>query len=221
MKACFLIVAVLVGLVSCQQGAKPPPPASDNKVKAEFANRYKRYRCNSNVPFTEQFKGAGEQFVSKQFGDHLTLKLKLGKLIHLDETPGGPMRTQSRYQLFYDGKLQTEAESLFSTSEEFSNGSPLVSWFYYNPQNQILLVVEELAWTTFRYIVFEKSEQTQTWVAKRVTPPSRCRHDGGVTAERGEILGISEGALYLRMDGQLYAFPFNDFIDSDTSFTVG
>ena len=115
MKAWFLILAALLGIVSCQHGPKPPPPASDNKVKAEFANRYKRYRCNGDVPFTEQFKGDGEQFVSKQFGDHLTLKLKLGKLVQLDETPGGPMRTQSQYQHFYDGKLQTESESLFST----------------------------------------------------------------------------------------------------------
>lgn len=221
MKAWFLILAALLGIVSCQHGPKPPPPASDKKVKAEFANRYKRYRCNSDVPFTEQFKGAGEQFRTKQFGDHLTLKLKLGKLVQLDETPGGPMRTQSRYQLLCDGTLQTEAESLFSTSEEFSDGTPLVSRFYYNPQNQSLLVVEELAWTTFRYIVFEKSEHSQTWVAKCITPPSRSRDDFSPTWTEGQILGIGDGKLYLKMDGQLYAFPFDDFIDSDLAFTVG
>jgi hypothetical protein len=221
MKACFLILAVLLGLVSCQQGSKPPPPASDKKVKAEFAKRYKRYRCTSKVPFTEQFKGDGEQFRSRQFGDHLILKLKLGKLVHLNETPGGPMRTQSRYQLFCDGKLQTEAESLFSTSEDFSDGSPLLSRFYYNPHNQSLLVVDELAWTTFRYIVFEKSEQTQTWLAKCITPPSRCRSDDAVTWTEGQILGIGDGKLYLEMDGQRYAFPFDDFIDSNLTFTVG
>ena len=213
-------MAVLPGLVSCQQGSKPPR-MGDEKVKAEFAKRYKRYRCTSEVPFTEQSKGDGDQFRSRKFGDHLTLKLKLGKLVHLDETPGGPMRTQSRYKLFCDEKLQTEAESLFNTSEHFQDNSPLVSRFYFNAKEQSLLMVEELCWTTFRYIVFEKSEQTQTWVTKYIRPPSRSRDDFSPTWTEGQILGIGDGKLYLEMDGQLYAFPFDDFIDSDLAFTVG
>ena len=81
--------------------------------------------------------------------------------------------------------------------------------------------MEELAWTTFRYTVFEKSKQTQTWAAKCFTPPSRSWTDHSPTWTEGQILGIGDGKLYLEMDGQLYAFPFDDFIDSDLTFTVG
>lgn len=224
----FLLVACVFWLVSCQSESgvnkrHKALPVGDEKVKAEFVERYKRYWCGENeVPFVEEFKGPGDRFRSMQFGEHLVLKLELGKLIHVNGDASGPMRTKSRYHLFWDKRQFGEAESLFSTADA-GEGS-LETRFYYNPECQSLLVFEELEWTTKRHIIFERSKQTaqsEKWTVKYIWTPSRPRHHLSATYEEGRIRGIGNGKLYLEMDGRLYAFPFDDFLETELEFTVG
>ncbi|MCF7787992.1 MAG: hypothetical protein K9N47_17860 [Prosthecobacter sp.] len=200
-----------------------PPPVLDEQPKAEFVDRYKRYRCAENeVPFVEESQGPGDRFKSMAVGEHLVLKLELGKLIHVNGDSSGPMRTKSRYRLFWDGKQVGEAESLFSTTH-VGEGS-VEPRFYYNAECQSLLVFEELAWTTKRCIVFERSKQTtssEKWTVKYIWRPCRPRHYLSANSDHGRIRGIGNGKLYLEMDGLLYAFPFDDFLLKKLEFTVG
>jgi hypothetical protein len=199
-----------------------PPPVGDEQPKAEFVERYQRYRCAENeVPFVEESQGPGTCFRSMKFGEHLVLKLELGKLVHVNSDTSGPMRTKSRYRLFWDGKQVGEAESLFSTTAGYDSPRPC---FCYNPERQSLLVFEELEWTTKRCIGFEKSiEPTslETWTVKYIWRPSRPRHYLSATYDDGRIRGIGNGKLYLEMDGLLYAFPFDDFLLKKLEFNVG
>ena len=198
------------------------PPVGDENVKAEFAERYERYRCVENeVPFVEESKGPGDGFRSMQFGEHLVLKLKLSELIHVNRDASGPMRTKSRYHLFWDGKQIGEAESLFSTTAGYGSLEPR---FFYNSECHSLLIFEELEWTTKRHIIFERSKQTaqsEKWTVKYIWTPSRPRHHLSATYEEGRIRAIGNGKLYLEMDGRLYAFPFDDFLETKLEFTVG
>lgn len=156
-----------------------------------------------------------------QFGEHLVLKLELGKLVHVNGHASGPMRTKSRYRLFWNGKQVGEAESLFSTTAGYDSPGPR---FYYNAERQSLLVFEELEWTTKRCIVFDKgleSTSPEKWTVKYVQPPSRSRAYLSPNTEDGRIRGIDSGKLYLEMDELLYAFPFDDFLETKLDFTVG
>ncbi len=220
---CILLMACVFWLASCQSESGmhkrvKAPPVGDEKVKAEFIERYKRYRCAENeVPFVEESKGPGVRFRSMQFGEHLVLKLRLGKL---NGDVSGPMRTKSRYRLFWDGQQIGEAESLFSTTD-FGEGSSLETRFFYNPNCQSLLVFEELGWSTNRHILFQRVQETKKWTVKYIQAPYRLRTDLGVIADDGRIRGIGNGKLYLEMDGLLYAFPFDEILETKLEFTVG
>jgi hypothetical protein len=198
-----------------------PPPVGDEQPKAEFVERYQRYRCAENeVPFVEESQGPGTCFRSLKFEEHLVLKLELGKLAHVNSDTSGPMRTKSRYRLFWDGKQVGEAESLFSTTVGYNSPEP---HFYYNAECQSLLVYEILEWTTKRCIVFErgiKSVSSEKWTIKYFLPPSRSRAYLSPNTEDGRIRGFGNGKLYLEMDGLLYAFPVDDFL-TKLEFTVG
>jgi hypothetical protein len=186
----------------------------ENTRRAEFQEKYKPYVCTpSDLPETQESSGPGDQFKSMQFGDHLVLKLKLSKTQYLDGTPGGRMRTESRYQLFWHNKLEAEAESLFSTVPGEGRGSR----FYFNPQEQTLAVYDDLAWTTQRCVVFERVGQS--WKVHYLQPPER-----GTPypySEKGQILGVGKGKLFLRMDSYEYAFPFQVIEIKSLEFTVG
>jgi len=199
-----------------------PQPMLDEQPKAEFVERYKRYRCAENeVPFVEESQRPESRFRSMKFGEHLVLKLELGKLVHVNGEASGPMRTNSRYRLFWDGKQVGEAESLFSTTAGYD--SPELH-FYYNAECQSLLVYEVLEWTTKRCIAFERgieSVSSGKWTVKYFLPPSRSRAYLSPNTEDGRIRGNGNGKLYLEMDGLLYAFPFDDFLRTKLEFTVG
>lgn len=200
------------------------PLIQDDRLKAEFAARYKKYRCeHKDVPSFEQSSGPGSKFRSTQFGDHLILKLQLGKRIHLKKpNSGGPMRTESRYELYWDEKLVCSAESLFSNDDVLS-AEGLSTVFAYHPTSQSILVFEELEWTTKRYIVFESTGQSdalQRWSAKYFELPARERYRNP-TVEWGQFRGFGNRKIYLEIDGLLYAFPFDDFLVKTLDFTVG
>lgn len=200
------------------------PLRQENQAKAEFAARYQSYRCEEvDVPAAELSEGPGTKFRSMQFGDHLTLKLKLGKLIHLNgDENGGPTRTESRYELYWDGKLMAKAESLFSRRDE-TFAEDTGTTFAYDPSSQCLLVYEDLGWTTTRYIAFEYSgtpDEPSNWTAKHLKLPARDRA-GGPTVERGRLRSFGNGKAYLEMDDQWYAFPVDDFLVANLAFTIG
>ena len=186
----------------------------ENTRRAEFQEKYKAYLCMpADLPKTQEASGPGDQFKSMQFGEHLVLKLKLGKTQYLDGTPGGRMRTESRYQLFWHNKLVAEAESLYGTTPGEGRGSR----FYFNPEDQSLAVYDDVSWTTQRCIVFERGGQS--WKVHYLQPPER-----GTPypySEKGQILGVAKGKLFLRMDGYEYAFPFREIQIQSLEFTVG
>lgn len=223
----FIFVACAFLFASCQSEsgvtqAPKPPPLLDEQPKAEFVERYKFYRCaESEVPVIEESQGSGERLRAMQFGEHLVLKLELGKLVCGNGDTSGPMRTKSRYRLFWDGKQVGEAESLFSTKAGYDSPEPQ---FFYNSESQSLLIFEELTWSTKRCIIFEgslDSNASKKCMVKYVRPPARPRHYLSANSEDGRIRGIGNGKLYLEMDGLLYAFPFNDFLETKLEFTVG
>lgn len=201
-----------------------PAIKQDEKLKREFAAHYKSYRCNeSDVPASEHLAAPGAKFRSMHFGDHLVLKLKLGKLIYgTGDRHGGPMRTESRYELYWDGKLVSTAESLFSHQDALSEES-LTTTFAYHPATQSLLVFEELEWSTERYIAFEPTgspAESSNWTVKHFELPARPIY-GGSASHRGHLRGFRHGKIYLEMDGLVYAFPVSDFLVKDLAFTVG
>ena len=143
------------------------------QVKARFVERYGRYQCSrEDVPQTDEFKGPGHRFKAMQIGDHVTLKLKLGKATYADGSPYGPTRTASRYQLLLDGKLVAEAESLFSTGNEGSSENRI----FYCPKDHTVVVFDDLCWSTKRFFVFEKPNSPGsnfTWKVKYFTVPDQ------------------------------------------------
>lgn len=153
-----------------------------------------------------------------QLGDHLTLKLKLGKATYADGHPYGPTRTASRYQLFWDGKLVGEAESLFSTGNEGSSSNRI----FYCPKDHTVVVYDDLCWSTKRFLVFERSAlpgRTSTWEAKYFEVPDQPT--GQPLPDLAKILGVGNGRIYMEFDGQPYALPFDDFLLTKLEFTVG
>jgi len=191
----------------------------EEKLKADFSKNYQRYRCEENdVPLVEDSTGPGRSFRSMQFGDHLALKLDLGALIRVNGTESGPMRTKSRYRLLWDGTRVADAESLYSVSTATGDegGS---NRFTYNPSTQSLLVFEEFCWSTMRYIFFQRSNDSK-WTAKYFWPPSRPIF-GSPVNRHGKIRGIGNGKVYVEVDGQMYAFPVDDFLVKALEFTVG
>lgn len=190
-----------------------------DEAKVKFAERHKRYACaREDVPPMEEYKGPGHRFKSMQFGEHLVLKLRLGKATHADGTPYGPTRTQSRYQLLWDNKLVAEAESLFSTP----NSEDTENRFFYNPKSHTLVVFDDLCWSTQRFLVFERSAATDkpsAWTTRYFyvpDPPSTQPFP-----DMSTILGVGNGNIYMEINGQPYAFPFVDFAVSNLEFTVG
>ena len=191
----------------------------ETNAKVRFLERYGRYQCSlEDVPETEEFKGPGHRFKSMQLGDHLTLKLRLGKDIHANGNPYGPTRTDSRYQLLCDNKLVAEAESLFSTTNEGTSENRI----FYNPESQTVVVFDDLCGGTTRFFVFERSIQTgktPTWATKYFGVPDPPSAEP--FPDMGKILGVGNGKIYMDIQGQPYAFPFDDFIHTKLEFTVG
>jgi hypothetical protein len=191
----------------------------ERQAKAHFLERYGRYQCSQDdVPQTDESKGPGHRFKSMQLGDHLTLKLKLGKATYADGHPYGPTRTASRYQLFWDGKLVGEAESLFSTGNEGSS----VNRIFYCPKDQTVVVFDDLCWSTKRFFVFEKStgsDTTPAWRTKYFEVPEPPTTQP--LPDLAPIWGVGNGHIYMEIDGDWYAFPFNDFLVTKLEFTVG
>ncbi len=189
------------------------------QAKDHFVERYGRYQCSrDDVPQTDESKVPGHSFKSTQLGDHVTLKLKLGKAIHADGSPYGPTRTASRYQLLWDGKLVAEAESLFSTGNEGSSKSLI----FYCPKDHTVVVYDDLCWSTQRFFVFEQSNTPGTklaWNAKYFTVPDQP--NGQPLPDLARILGVGNGRIYMEFDGQTYAFPFAEFLLTKLEFTVG
>lgn len=44
---------------------------------------------------------------------------------------------------------------------------------------------------------------------------------GDDSGEIGKVHGILKGKIYVEMDGQYYAFPVDDFVETNLEFTVG
>ncbi len=193
----------------------------EESARAKFREKYKQYACSQDEALkTQEASGPGNKFRSMQFGDHVVLKLKLGRAIHADGTPYGPTRTESRYQLYWDNERVAEAESLFSLPLLEDQGDH--TRFFYNPADHTLVVFDDLCWSTKRFCVFERvlkhGRQTE-WTVKyfRVpeTPSSQPFPD------MGRILGVGKGNIYILISGQEYAFPFRDFLIQELEFTVG
>lgn len=189
------------------------------QTKAHFVERYGRYQCSQDdVPPTDESKGPGHRFKAMQLGDHVTLKLKLGQATHADGSPYGPTRTASRYQLLWDGMLVAEAESLFSTGNEGSSENRI----FYSPKDHTVVVFDDLCWDTKRFCVFERPNSpgsNLTWKVKYFTVPDQPT--GQPLPDLARILGVGNGRIYMEFDGQPYAFPFDDFIETKLEFTVG
>lgn len=187
--------------------------------KARFVERYGRYQCTrDDVPQTDESKRPGHLFKSMQLGDHVTLKLKLGKATYADGTPYGPTRTASRYQLLWDGKLVAEAESLYSIGNEGASENRI----FYCPHDHTVVVYDDLCWSTQRFCVFEKSSASDTpgsWRVKYFTVLERPT--GQPDFDMARVLGVGNGRIYVEYDGQPYALPFDDFILTKLEFSVG
>lgn len=187
--------------------------------KARFVERYGRYQCTrADVPQTDESKGPGHRFKSMQLGDHVTLKLKLGKATYANGTLYGPTRTASRYQLLWDSKLVAEAESLYSIGNEGSSENCI----FYCPKDHTVVVYDDLCWSTQRFCVFEKSSASDTpssWHVKYFTLPERPT--GEPDFDMATVLGVGNGRVYVEYDGQPYALPFDDFLLTKLEFSVG
>lgn len=193
----------------------------DAIAKTKFAERHKHYVCSpDSVPRIEESKGPGEYFKSTQFGDHVVLKLKLGAATHANGSPCGPTRTASRYQLCWDNKLVAEAESLFSLPVSNEKGTD--SRFFYNPDDHTLVVFDHLCWSTERFCVFEKTPELgheTGWRVKYFMVPESPSIQP--FPDMGKILGVGNGNIYMEIDGQMYAFPFDYLLLEKLEFTVG
>ncbi len=232
---CLLLLGLIV-LTGCHSAKPKEVPAwkrayeeeqaesirlreAQKEAESKFAETYKRYECSrDDIPPTEESKGPGDRFKSMQFGEHLVLKLRLGKAIHPDGNPYGPTRTQSRYQVLWDNKLVAEAESLFSTP----NSEGTENRFFYHPKSHTLVVFDDLCWTTKRFVVFERSVaagKPPSWTTTYFEPPAAP--SPYPSPDMGTIGGVGNGNIYVEIDGQTYAFPFSDFVMSKLEFTVG
>lgn len=210
----FLGLPALLYLVSC--GTKPaplppPPPGYDRKADIlayERENAAFRTTQEETPPFAE-FKTSGVFMRRQELGDGFRLVFKPG---HLQEfqTPGGRyFRTTSRYQLMKGSKVLCEAESTLNNDDDLEAASCCrVVW---HAGSRSVLIEEEHDWSTTREIVFFPTDQEGTpgWSAKVIEMPLR---NGGPGTYRGEgnLLGMANGKVFIRVDGVIYAFPIRD-----------
>lgn len=193
----------------------------EDSARAKFREQYKQYVCDpEDVPNTQEASGPGEKFKSMQFGDHVVLKLKLGRAIHADGTRYGPTRTESRYQLHWDNELVAEAESLFSLPIHDDQGDH--SRFFYNAADHTVVVFDHLCWDTQRFCVFERvvnPGKKSDWTVKYFWVPHKPSSQP--FPDMGRLLGVGRGSIYVEIDGEMYALPFRDFLVQKLEFTVG
>jgi hypothetical protein len=195
----------------------------EDSARARFREKYKQYACSlDDVPKTQEASGPGEKFKSMQFGDHVVLKLMLGRAIHADGSPYGPTRTESRYQLNWDNERVAEAESLFSLP--LADDQRSHSRFFYNPADHTVVVFDDPCADIQRFCVFEravKSGGAGEWTVKYFWVPHEPSSQP--FPDMARILGVGGGKIYVEVEanGQTYALPFKDFLVHKLEFTVG
>ncbi len=115
-------------------------------------------------------------------------------------------RTGSRYQLVQGKKVLCEAESTLSNKM-----NPLGTWcrIMFHEESLNVVIEEEHDWSTSRQIIMypKGNGSSSTWEAKVVGVPTRSGGPGTTNGE-GTVIGAANGKVYTRVDGFIYAFPF-------------
>lgn len=151
----------------------------------------------------------------------LQLELNLGTETHTAPESTNGYRTSSRYILkSAAGRKFAEAESILAADKgyEVSSGVSIFS----DPVERTLLLMEHRQCSMPRYIVFTAQPETVGTV-RYVEIPLRVEASySPMHLSLPSILGIRDGKVYVREDGQVYAFPLSSLKEvTSLEFTVG
>ena len=108
---------------------------------------------------------------------------------------------------------QATAESVLSLTD-LDDGHERSIEICFDATTNALLVMESQCWTAERSILFEEGKN-----ARYVRIPLRPSYPPFLNYE---VLGISGGRIYYRMDNRVYALPFGRLeTETDLGFTIG
>lgn len=176
------------------------------RIKA-YEDKYAEFRVTQQeCPDFAEFKVSGVFLREQNLGHGLRLVLKLGEKTEVMTGNERHYRTESRYQLMQGNKVLCEAESTLSKGMK-----PIGTWcrIMFHEHSRNVLIEEEHDWSTSRQIVMCPTGDVSSpaWEARVVGVPTR---DGGpgTTEGEGNVIGAANGKVYTRVDGRIYAFPF-------------
>jgi hypothetical protein len=208
----------------------------DSEYRANYAAKYAAYRCENpglpviksyRLPFDEHHGVDATKWHPTKLAPGIAVRTQLGKGI-LVKNRGGPLRTNTRHILEVSGKEMGRAESLLTW-----NGSGEVmgsSTIMFSENTHEILIQDFIngAGARYRHIAFIPELNTSPnqdallarWRMVYVDLPSHVLV-GDDSGEIGTVHGILNGKIYVEMDGQYYAFPVDDFVETNLEFTVG
>lgn len=214
----FVLLAVfLCNFAACKSTPAPPPrPPSfhldqEARIRA-YEDKYAHLRCTQEeCPDFAEFKVSGVFLREQDLGHGLRLVLKLGMRTETMLDGQRYYRTQSRYQLVQGKKVLCEAESTLSYKM-----NPLGTWcrIMFHEESLNVVIEEERDWSTSRQIVMypKGNGSSSSWEAKVVGVPTRSGGPGSTEGE-GTVIGAANGKVYTRVDGRIYAFPFEELYE--------
>lgn len=176
------------------------------RIKA-YEDKYAEFRSTQEeCPDFAEFKVSGVFLREQNLGHGLRLVLKLDEQTETVTGNERYYRTESRYQLMQGNKVLCQAESTLSKGIK-----PIGTWcrIMFHEHSRNVLIEEEHDWSTSRQIVMYPTGNASSpvWEARVIGVPTR---DGGpgTTEGEGNVIGAANGKVFMRVDGRIYAFPF-------------
>jgi hypothetical protein len=148
----------------------------------------------------------------------LELGLQLGKLV--ETSRAGVWRTTSRYVLSTTaGRKLAEAESLLTGDDGLSDSGVSV---FPDVAAKMVLFMEHRHGAPPRYIVLDAKSRTEAAVHYVEVPLREQASFSPMHFSLPNILGIRDGKVFLREDGQTYAFPIGGLKEGTSlQFPIG
>lgn len=201
----------------------------DDRYKAEYAEKYGSWRCDrSDLPMVQTFDIKDGTSVLA-LSPTLHLRLRFGKMLDPDGDHRD-FRTETRYILFaLPEKRLGEAEGKLTDEGQDTQSPNGVLKVRFTPDTQAVEIDEVFSGVgeSFRQIVFLPTSGSPAdangvparWQTYHLALP--LRQAMWENSDPGRIQGVSNGKIYVEVDGNFYAFPVEKFAVKDLRFQAG
>lgn len=199
------------------------------RYRVEYAEKYKSWRCErSELPAIKTFDVKDGTSVLA-LSQTLHLRLRFGKWLD-PENDWRDFRSDTRYVLFSPpAKKLGEAEGKLSDGGQGTQTPCGVLQVRFAADSLCVEIDEEFSGVgeRFRQIVFmpkagsslDANGVPRRWHTYHLELP--MRHAMWDNDEPGRIHGVSNGKIYVEVDGNFYAFPVEKFAVKDLRFQAG